>query len=58
MKQSKNDVRYTIRLAKDVGTYVKAVSERRGISPSAFIKGIIGEYKEVNCHGERERHQQ
>jgi hypothetical protein len=45
--------RYTIRLANSVDEYIKAESERRGISPTAFIKFIITDYriKEGAEHG-------
>jgi len=45
--------RYTIRLANSVDEYIKAESERRGISPTVFIKFIIADYriKEGAEHG-------
>ncbi len=47
MKQYKYE-RYTIRLKREMADYVKAVSNRRGISPTAFIKAVLGEYQEVD----------
>ena len=45
--------RYTIRLANSADEYIRAESERRGISPTAFIKFIITDYrrKEGAEHG-------
>lgn len=40
--------RYTIRLANSVDEYIKAESERRGISPTAFIKFIITDYNNLS----------
>ncbi|MCD8224462.1 MAG: hypothetical protein LUC99_06400 [Clostridiales bacterium] len=50
MKKYKYE-RYTIRLTKEMAAYVKAVSEHRGIAPTAFIKAVLGEYREVNEYG-------
>lgn len=50
MKQNKYE-RYTLRLTNEMAAYIKAISERRGIAPTALIKAILGEYKEVHEHG-------
>lgn len=52
MKQYKYE-RYTLRLSKDMAAYVKATAERRGIAPTAFIKAVLGEYKEADGFGRR-----
>lgn len=52
MKQYKYE-RYTLRLSKDMAAYVKATAERRGIAPTAFIKVVLGEYKEADGLGRR-----
>lgn len=46
MKQYKYE-RYTLRLSKEMAAYVKTASEQRGIAPTAFIKAVLGEYKEA-----------
>lgn len=43
--------RYTIRLTDDMAAYVKSVSSKRGIAPTAFIKVVLGEYKERDENG-------
>ncbi|GEM_PF-1837666 len=55
MKTYKYD-RYTIRLTPSMAEYVKAVSSKRGIAPTAFIKSILGEYKEADEYGKKEKY--
>lgn len=55
MKQYKYD-RYTIRLTPSIAEYVKTVSSKRGIAPTAFIKSVLGEYKEADEYGKKEKH--
>ncbi len=52
MKQYKYD-RYTLRLPKEMAAYIKAASARRGIAPTAFIKAVLGEYKEADRFARR-----
>ena len=53
MKTYKYD-RYTIRLTPSMAEYVKAVSSKRGI---AFIKSVLGEYKETDEYGKKEKYE-
>lgn len=55
MKKYKYD-RYTIRLTPSIAEYVKTVSSKRGIAPTAFIKSVLGEYKEAAEHDKKEKH--
>lgn len=55
MKKYKYD-RYTIRLTTSMAEYVKTVSSKRGIAPTAFIKSVLGEYKEADEYGKNEKH--
>ena len=55
MKQYKYD-RYTIRLTPSIAEYVKTVSSKRRIAPTAFIKSVLGEYKEADEYGKKEKH--
>lgn len=50
MKRYKYE-RYTIRLTVDMANYIKAVSAKRGIAPTALIKTILSEYKERDING-------
>ena len=56
MKTYKYD-RYTIRLTPSMAEYVKAVSSKRGIAPTAFIKSVLGEYKETAEYGKKEKYE-
>lgn len=56
MKKLYSYERYTLRLSKDLGGYIKATAERRGISPTDTIKAILGEYRERSeVYGEKHR---
>lgn len=43
--------RVEIRLQDDIFDFIKTVAKTRGISPSALIRMIVGEYKEDKTLG-------
>lgn len=47
--------RYTLRLAPEMAEYVKHTAHRKGISPTAFIKWVLGEYKEADVYDRRKK---